>query len=149
MGSDFGRYEHSGAACVPTLRANTHAKGHPMTRKQLREQSLHVVVFGLFALVHPALGVATVAVYEMSALRWKLGPVTIGQWGPGEEWWYVETATSLQGFRSKAEAEAWRGQVGGRLYAMRPSDRVEDLRWDLVFELAGVALGSVGHSLLF
>jgi hypothetical protein len=83
-----------------------------MDAEERRDQTLHVVVFGVFATIHPALGAAAVACYELADWHLDVGAITIAQWPP-------------KGYKP---------------------ERVEDLRTDLIYELAGVAVGSVLHS---
>ena len=105
---------------------------------KILDQVLHVLVFGILAAVHPALGVIGVGVYELSAVRWELGELTIGQWPPGDP---------ITIFRNgDVEQFAYGEFEQGEQY--QPLDRVEDLRLDLGFELLGVALGSIAQDVL-
>jgi len=114
------------------------------TLRQAGDQVAHVVVFGLFAAAHPALGLGALAVYELTSLRWKVGPVTIGQWPPGNPLRLFRT------WRSSEPGGSWT-TLGAHAHPtaeyvdVTPMDRVEDLRLDLAFSFLGIALGSVAQ----
>ena len=115
------------------------------------DQILHVVVFGVISFVGSAVtGCAAVVAYELCDWYWDVGPITIGQWPPGDTWWHVTTMQHGWGFLNRDEALDWQAQCNQKgdrahIWEHQPKDRVEDLRTDLFFELAGVAIGQAGQ----
>ena len=103
------------------------------------DQILHVVVFGVISFVGSAVtGCAAVVAYELCDWHWDVGPITIGQWPAGKPF----VTDTLFGDGEKFSAE--------RIQTISPvlvtqMDRVEDLRTDLFFELAGVAIGQAAQ----
>lgn len=104
--------------------------------KHVIDQGLHVVVFGFLAWVHPSFGIAAVAVYELADWHVKLGPLSIGQWPPGRPYLTAEDYLDERGVKMV------------RIQAVTQRTRVEDLRIDMIYELAGCALGAVLGRLL-
>jgi len=95
--------------------------------KQLIDQTLHVIVFGGAAILLGAgLAIGWLIVYELTPLHWRIGPLTIGQWPPGRPLPLPKT---------------------GRMIVQM--DRVEDLRTDLLFSLAAIAVGDAIHAWIF
>lgn len=104
-----------------------------MNWKQIGDQVAHVVVFGAFAAAHPAAGLGALVVYELTSVRWNVGPVTIGQWPPGNPW--------------RIYGDAPNEHLPPPSVVVTAMDRVEDLRLDLCFSFLGIALGSVVQDL--
>lgn len=90
------------------------------------DQILHVVVFGAIAYFSPAFSAFAIGCYELAGWHWDVGPITIGQWPPG-----------------KPFDTSWGSGVEYREGSVTQMDRVEDLRLDLIFELLGLAIGSL------
>ena len=84
------------------------------------EQVLHFVFLGVLggALFGP-LAIAIPQIRELT--KWKLPWPMKGQWPPGKPF----------------DAES----PGGRFVLVTTMDRVEDMRWDLVFTLTGAMIG--------
>ncbi len=96
------------------------------------DQLLHVVVFGAIATLHPALAIFAVLAYELADWHWEVGPITIGQWPPGDP--YTITRFDVE---------------VGHDEQVTQMDRVNDLRLDLIFEFLGVLIGGGLHAWIF
>lgn len=93
------------------------------------DQVLHVVVFGGLGYIEPALGIMALVIYELTALKIELGPVTIGQWPPG-------TPFQITGGQISED-------VPPSTLEVTSMARVEDLRLDLFVSLCAIALASM------
>lgn len=96
--------------------------------KRWIDQPIHMLVFGGLSYIEPAWGPLCVAYYELCDWHFKVGPITIGQWPPGNP-------KECEGVdeNGKVVLTEWVTQMA----------RVEDLRHDLWFELLGCVFGTL------
>jgi hypothetical protein len=111
-----------------------------MSTKNKLEQILHFLFLGILpGMIFGPLAISIPLIRELT--RWSLPWPMKGQWPPGDTA-HIEQSRSTYGYRKAWKPEDQSNLDGtnwGEPY--QPLDRVNDMRWDLVFTFAGIGVG--------